>query len=251
MKVGPKPITNNKFIEKSRLKHGNKYDYSLVEYINATTKIKIICSKHGEFEQQPNNHVFGQGCIKCMGDNVRNARKFTKEQWIEKFKKVHGDRYDYSLVKEFEGSGMLNKVIIVCSKHKEFLMRPQLHAKGVNCPYCNISKGEDEVEKYLIKNDIEYVREHKFDKCFNPKTNKKLPFDFFIPKYNLVIEYQGEQHYKKMGNYFESRNGGLEGRKYRDKIKKEFCYQEKINYLEIPYKEFNNINTILKNKLCV
>jgi len=122
-----------------------------------------------------------------------------------------------------------------------------LHMKN-NCPYCNISKGEDEVEKYLIKNDIEYIREHKFDKCFNPKTNKKLPFDFFIPKHNLVIEYQGEQHYKKTG-HFEYRAGGLEGLQYRDKIKKEFCYQEKINYIALSYKEFNNINTILKNKL--
>jgi hypothetical protein len=248
----PAKLTQEQFINKANIKHNNYYDYSLVNYINANTKVKIICPKHGEFEQQPNNHLFGQRCIKCMGDNVRSARKFTKEQWVEKFREIHGDRYDYSLVKVGEGAGSGFKVIIICSKHGEFLQTPNAHLHmSNNCPYCNISKGEDEVEKYLIKNDIEYIREHKFDKCFNPKTNKKLPFDFFIPKYNLVIEYQGEQHYKKMGNYFESRGGGLKGRKYRDKIKKEFCYQEKINYIAISYKEFNNINTILKNKLCV
>jgi len=246
----PAKLTQSAFIEKAIKKHNDFYDYSLVNYINANTKVKIICRKHGEFEQQPNNHLFGQGCIWCMGDNVRNARKFTKEQWIEKFRKVHGDRYDYSLLKVGEGSGSEFKIIIICPKHGEFLQNPNAHFHmRHNCPHCNISKGENEIEKYLIKNDIEYIREYKFDKCFNPKTNKKLPFDFYLPKYNLIIEYHGEQHYKKMGDYFEKRNGGLEKRKYRDLIKEEFCYQYKINYIVISYKEFNNINTILKNKL--
>ncbi len=245
----PAKLTQEQFIEKATKKHNGLYDYSLVKYLNAQTKVKIVCPTHGEFEQQPNNHLFGQRCIWCMGDNVRKARKFTKEQWIEKFKKVHGDRYDYSMVEEFKGGGMFNKIIIICKKHGEFLMRPQTHSKGVNCPYCNISKGEDEIEKYLIKNNIEYTREYKFIKCFNPKTNKKLPFDFYTPKQNAIIEYHGEQHYKKTG-HFEQRAGGLEGLQYRDKIKKEFCIQNNILYIEISYKEFENINKILKEKIC-
>lgn len=245
----PSKLTQEQFIEKAIKKHGGLYDYSLVKYINAKTKVKIICPFHGEFTQQPNNHLFGQRCVQCMGDNVRKARKFTKKQWIEKFKEKHGDRYDYSLIKEFLGSGMLNKVIIICKKHGEFLMRPQTHSKGVNCPYCNISKGEDEIEKYLIKNNIEYIREKTFINCINPKTNKKLPFDFYISKHNMVVEYHGEQHYKKTG-YFEQRAGGLEGLQYRDNIKKEFCIQNNISYIEIPYKEFENINKILKEKIC-
>jgi hypothetical protein len=247
----PAKLTQEQFINKANIKHNNYYDYSLVNYIKAQTKVKIICPKHGEFEQQPNNHLFGQGCIWCMGDNVRSARKFTKEQWIKKFREVHGDRYDYSLLKVGEGTGSDFKIIIICSKHGEFLQIPNahLHMKN-NCPYCNISKGEDEVEKYLIKNNIEYIREHKFDECFNPKTNKKLPFDFFIPKHNLIIEYHGEQHYKKTG-YFEKRAGGLEGLQYRDKIKKEFCNINNISYIAISYEDFDNINKIIKNKICV
>lgn len=131
---------------------------------------------------------------------------------------------------------------------ENFYKPPNAHLHGNNCPYCNISKGEDEIEKYLIKNSIKYYREYKFEKCFNPKTNKKLPFDFYLPDQNLIIEYHGEQHYNKMGKYFENRAGGLEGRQFRDKIKREFCIQEKINYIEISYKEFNNINIILQEK---
>jgi len=244
----PAKLTLEKFIEKANNKHNNYYDYSLTNYINNKIKVKIICPKHGVFEQQPNNHLHGQRCIKCMGDNVRKARKFSNKDWINKFKKIHGDKYDYSKIKEFAGCGMKNKIIIICPKHGEFLMRPQSHSKGVNCPYCNISKGEDEIEKYFIENEIEYFSQYVFTDCINPKTTKKLPFDFYLPKYNTCIEFQGEQHYKKTG-YFEKRAGGLEGLQYRDKIKKDYCQNKNIRFIEISYKDFNNIKQILKEKI--
>lgn len=243
----PSKLTQEIFLYRANSKHDNYYDYSLAEYINANTKIKIICPKHGMFKQQPNNHLYGQGCIKCMGDRVRKSRKFTKEQWVERFKEVHGDRYDYSQIKIGEGSGTQYKIIITCPTHGEFIQRPQAHSKGEGCPSCNSSKGELEVEKYLIKNDIKYKREKKFKECINPKTNKILPFDFYLPNTNLVIEYHGEQHYKKSG-WFEKRNGGFKGIQYRDNIKKQFCSTNNISYIEIPYIEFNNINQILKLK---
>ena len=246
----PRKLTQKEFIDKANKIHNNYYDYSLVNYVKATSKVKIICPKHGEFEQQPNNHLFGQRCIKCMGDNVRKARKFTINTWIDKFKKIHGDRYNYSLVKEFEGDGANNKIIIICSKHGEFLQTPNAHLHMKHgCPYCNISKGEDEIEKYLIKNNYIYKREYKFEKCLNIETNKKLPFDFYLPNINKCIEFQGEQHFKEMGKYFESRNGGLKKRKERDKIKKEYCVNNNIELIEISYKDINNINKILKQKL--
>jgi very-short-patch-repair endonuclease len=244
----PVKLTQKQFIEKAVKKHNGFYDYSLVKYINATTKVKIICPNHGEFEQQPNNHLFGQGCILCMGDNVRKARISNTKEFIKKSKKIHGDRYDYSLVNYKTGR---DKVIIICNKHGEFLQTPFAHSSPSmkqGCPFCKISKGEDEIEKYLIKNNIDYKRQKKFIECFNPKTNKKLPFDFYLPKQNIVIEYHGEQHYKKTG-HFEQRSGGLEGLQYRDNIKKEFCIKNGILYIEISYKEFKNINKILKDKL--
>lgn len=243
----PRKLTTEEFISKANEKHNNYYDYSLVSYSKATTKIKIICPKHGEFEQQPNNHLFGQGCIKCMGDRVRKSRISNTKEFIKKSKKIHGNRYDYSLVNYKSGK---DKVIIICNKHGEFLQTPFAHSSPSmkqGCPFCRISKGEDEIEKYLIKNSINYKREKKFKHCINPQTNKKLPFDFYVLQFNLIIEYHGEQHYKKMGEYFEKRAGGLEGRQYRDEIKKQFCLNESINYIEISYKEFNNIDNILKN----
>jgi hypothetical protein len=107
----------------------------------------------------------------------------------------------------------------------------------------------DEIEKFLIKNNIKYIREYKFINCINSKTNKKLPFDFYIPSLNTIIEFHGEQHYKEYKNHFKAA-GGLKGRQYRDKIKKEFCLTNNINYIEIAYTEYNNINQILNN-ICV
>jgi hypothetical protein len=246
----PAKLTQELFIDKANKKHNNFYDYSLVNYVNAITKVIIICPKHGEFKQQPNNHLYGQRCIRCMGDNVRKARISNTEDFIEKSKETHGEKYNYSLVNYKTGK---DKVIIICRFHGEFLQTPFAHSSPSmkqGCPFCKISKGEDEIEKFLIKNNIEYIREYKFKNCINPKTNKKLPFDFYLPQINTIIEYQGEQHYKKT-RYFESRGGGLKELQYRDKIKKEFGILNNFNYIEISYKQFEQIKTILKNKICV
>src|SRR6056300_1306864 len=88
-----KKLTQEEYIKGCRMVHGDKYDYSLVEYKNISSPIKIICSYHGVFEQNANNHKDGQGCKLCSGSYKR-----TKEEFIKKSKEIHGDKYDYSLV---------------------------------------------------------------------------------------------------------------------------------------------------------
>src|SRR5574344_832185 len=84
-------MNTKNFIEKAKKVHGNKYDYSLVDYKNAETKIKIICPIHGIFEQKPKNHLAGYGCPECGG-----AKKLSTEEFIKRAKEAHGDKYDYS-----------------------------------------------------------------------------------------------------------------------------------------------------------
>jgi hypothetical protein len=245
----PAKYSKEEFISKANIKHKGYYDYSKVDYINALTKVEIICPKHGIFEQQPNNHLHGQGCIKCMGDRVRKSRISNTEEFIKKSQKIHKDLYDYSKVEYIKGR---DKVIIICPYHGEFKQTPFAHSSpsmSQGCPLCKVSKGERLIESYLKNKNIEYIREHRFTDCINPKTNKTLPFDFYLPFYNMVIEYHGEQHYKKMGTYFESKAGGLKNRKYRDKLKKDFCLSKTISFIEIPYTQYNNINTILNQIL--
>lgn len=132
----PVKLTTEKFIEKARLIHGDKYDYSLVNYINSRTKVKIICNEHGVFEQNPRGHLVGQKCIKCFVKNrdFSSIRKSTQENFIEKSKEVHGDRYDYSLV-NYKNSQ--EEVEIICSKHGIFKQKPVYHINNKsNCPNC-------------------------------------------------------------------------------------------------------------------
>ena len=126
--VGLKKHTNESFIKKARKVHGNKYDYSKVDYVNATTKIKIICPEHGKFEQVAGSHLSGHGCPECVG-----LKKHTSDSFIEKSREVHGNVYDYSKVEYLRSH---EKVIITCSNHGDFEQIPTNHLQGVGCPVC-------------------------------------------------------------------------------------------------------------------
>jgi hypothetical protein len=116
------------FIEKSKLVHGDRYDYSKVDYKNSKTKVIIICQEHGEFLQTLGNHLKYNGCPKCTGHYT-----LTTEEFIEKSKLVHDDRYDYSKV-DYKNNN--TKVIIICQEHGEFQQTPKLHLKGAGCGKC-------------------------------------------------------------------------------------------------------------------
>ena len=96
-------ITTKEFIKRAISIHGNKYDYSKSEYKGTHEKTTIICPKHGEFLQSPHDHLKGCGCKKCANEELRKNRSLTKDQFIEKARKVHGDKYDYSKVEYVNG----------------------------------------------------------------------------------------------------------------------------------------------------
>ena len=127
------PLTTEEFISRARRVHGNKYDYALVEYSAARIPVKIICRKHGEFEQRPTKHSSGHGCKTCGKLAAANARRSNTEQFIAKAKRVHGDKYDYSLV-SYETTEL--PVKIVCPAHGEFEQMPRGHLSGSGCRKC-------------------------------------------------------------------------------------------------------------------
>lgn len=127
-------MTTEEFIQKAKAIHGDKYDYSKVEYVNATTKVRIMCPKHGEFWQRPSEHLRGAGCQKCGHEYVVNLRKKTKEWFLQKAREVHGNLYDYSKV---DFVNVSTKVCIVCHKHGDFWQTPHGHIQGYGCPECS------------------------------------------------------------------------------------------------------------------
>jgi hypothetical protein len=242
-----KKKTNLKFIEESVLIHDNKYDYSISNYQNAITPINIICPIHGEFKQIPSTHLKGKGCPKCAGKNK------TTSEYIKEVNLTHNSMYDYSLVK-YENS--LTKINIICPIHGIFEQTPNAHLSGHGCSICKESKGEKEITKFLIENKIKFIKQHTFDDC---KNIKKLPFDFYLPEYNICVEFNGEQHYKPIKHF-----GGLPRFKKQlitDKIKNDYCINNNLKLLIISYNEnvfkslnlfFNNFSNCVKTQnLCV
>jgi len=148
----PAKLTQEQFIYRANNKHNNYYDYSLVNYIKAQTKVKIICPKHGEFEQQPNNHLFGQGCIWCMGDNVRSARTLSHHQFILKLKDIQPDLYDELTFKE-EYVKNYDKIILG-TKYGDVKISPNLLLRGIYPCISNAINPKEYILNYIKINNF-------------------------------------------------------------------------------------------------
>tara|TARA_B100001758_G_scaffold150847_1_gene129971 strand:+ start:311 stop:1147 length:837 start_codon:yes stop_codon:yes gene_type:complete len=226
-----------KFIKQSKKIHGDKFDYSKVEYINSRTNVTIICKIHGEFYPRPGNHINSKsGCPKCSIIKQHEKQKKTLNEFITQSKEVHGDTYDYSNVEYVDNK---TNVKIICKLHGEFYPTPNNHLRGSGCPVCKSSKGEKEIIKLLKKYKINYLTQYSFDDL---KLKGKLRCDFYLPEKNVVIEYNGEQHYKP--NEFYGGKKGFELTQKRDKLKKEYCLNNGIDFLEIKFSD--DIETKLK-----
>jgi hypothetical protein len=239
-RANKKRFTTEYYIEKANKKHNYKYDYSLVNYIHSQMKIKIICPEHGIFEQKANQHLLGHKCPCCQRNEQSIRLLSNKIDFIKKANVVHNNKYDYSKV-EYLRSNI--KIVIICPKHGEFKQQPSSHLMGQGCVVCSESKGEKEIRQVLEKNNVEYVHQKTFSECKG--IVRKLPFDFYLPQKNVLIEYNGEQHYEPI-QYF----GGMktfERIKRCDELKRFFAKNNGIKLVEIKYND-NNIENILINE---
>lgn len=227
-----KITSTKKFIQKSKKIWGNKWDYSKTKYNNSRTPLTIGCFKHNHhFNVYPSQHLKKQkDCIECQ-------REIQQINFIDNSRKIWGDEWDYSKLKYINNK---TEVELICKQHGSFFQRPDNHLYNKNaCPKCNQSKGENIISKFLDDNEIVYETQKKFNGC---EYKYLLRFDFYLPKYNICIEYNGQQHYDPI-EYF----GGDETLKYnikKDSIKKKFCEKNKIDLITVKYNE--NVNKTLK-----
>lgn len=233
-------LTKNKkakesFIEKAKKKHGDLYNYNKVLYINSDIPVEIFCKKCQKyFLQSPNNHLTGMGCPYCQNIRISEKQYKSLEKFIEEAVNIHGNRYDYSKVNYL---GSRKPCLIICNNCKhEFLQTPMKHiCSRHGCPYCNQSKGELRIQNWLDKHLIVYKAQFRFKEC---KDKRSLPFDFYLPTYNICIEFQGKQHYDQ--NYYKWRNNSFKNFKTQqkhDQMKRDFCKNKGIKLLEIKYNE--------------
>jgi hypothetical protein len=227
-------LDQNVFIQKAIKKWGDKYDYSLVKFENANTKVEILFNGDSYY-QTPHNH------LKYAPE--KRLFKKTTDQFIQESIKIHGDfRYLYDKVIY---NNDREKVVIICPIHGDFTQRPNQHLRGAGCPNCNESRGEKEISKFLDKYDINYYRQYRFNDCRGVKY--PLPFDFYIPSTRTCIEFDGEQHFLPLS--FFGGQEALEKLKINDKIKNNYCEDNYINLIRIRYDQIDDIYRILYENL--
>lgn len=227
----------DKFIERSQQVHNFKYGYEKSRYIDCETKIEICCPLHGNFWQRPMDHMSGMGCPKCGGRCKSSTLEF-----IDKANKIHNNAYNYSKVNYINNH---TNIIITCPIHGDFTQLPGNHLKGAGCPKCKESQGERKIRDYLEAHNIRFEAQKRFTNC---KDKRTLPFDFYLPDYNMCIEFNGVQHYKRNEQFMRNEEK-YDYMKNHDYIKKEYCKKENIRLVIIPYTQLNTINKILNQIL--
>ena len=215
-----------------------KDEYSVLgEYVNNNTKILMKHNKcNHEYMVTPDKFLQGRRCPNCSKFKQKNTEIFSKEV----FEVTNGE---YELVSDYLHSH--KKVTIKHNKCNNFYETlPYIFSNGHRCPYCKSSRGEERIRKYLEDKNIYFQEQYSFPDCKNIYT---LKFDFMLEDDSgkiILIEYDGEQHFKEC--YYSEESKLIEQQK-RDKIKDDYCNNnDNIDLYRISYKEFNNIETILE-----
>jgi len=232
-----KPLRSNKkstteeFIKKAILVHGDRYNYSKVEYKNCGSKLIIICNLHGEFKQSPNHHLRNHGCPKC--GNLSNINTFKEKSTL-----IHRDKYDYSLVAYIHTN---TKVIIICPIHGEFQLTPNAHLQGRGCPKCsNIEERKRKTysNKDFIQKSIKIHGEGKYD-------YSKVVYTHSRDKVIIVCPIHGE--FKQSPNHHLRGHNCPKCVKDNARIREGIKFENKYNIATIYLlKCTNDIETFLK-----
>lgn len=244
--------------EQAREKHGDKYEYFGEPPVKQSDNIHYICPEHGEIKQRYDVHVVqGCGCPKCANYPNKKTPLERCQEWIDKCIEKYGEgRYDYSRAHE-DYVNNDSQVLIRCCIHDHwFRTSPDNNLRTVNgsCPICSIefreSEGEATIRRWLQKHGITNFKEDEVTlPVEDPRCKRQyLRPDFWLPDYNLFIEYNGEQHYEDI-EHFHADGWTLEDQQIRDRALRYYCELHHYNLLEIPYWDFNRIDEILTDEL--
>ena len=187
--------------------------------------IELECENGHLYFQDRGNLLSDKKCKKCYLE----SKVFKKDDILSKFLEIHGNHYTYNM-DNFKN--LHTKIEIRCDRGHKFSQKVSNHLQGKGCPKCRQSFGERQIDKFLTENKIDFIRQKKFPSC---KYIGLLPFDFYLPKSRIAIEYDGQQHFFPVEAF-----GGVkeyEKNKLKDQIKNNFCDSYQIILIRISYKD--------------
>jgi len=234
---GVKTITTEQF--KREVNELVSTDYEVLgKYTGAYDKVEmkhIVCGH--EYSVKRNDFLWGNRCPKCFGTHKR-----TNDEFLLKLKSMYKERY--TPLEEYINSK--TKIKFRCNEcNNVWLTSPHSIFSNTGCPVCASSKGERAIREWLQSNDINFESEKRFSDCRN---EQPLPFDFYLSDHNILIEFDGEQHYKPCGFGASSRSQmelKFAKTQHHDTIKNDYCLEKNIELVRIPYWDFEKIDDIL------
>lgn len=219
-------------------KYFKRFNYELLstEYKNNHASLKIKCPKGHIFYMSFSHFKDGQRCHECYDIGKNRRLKYDDV-------KTYIESFGYKLLST-EYINNSSKLLVQCDKGHKYKVAYSNFQQGRRCPYCNESSGEIRVREILEKYNIKFIAQYRFKDC---KFKQCLPFDYYLPQYNILIEYDGQQHYDIVDCF-----GGLDNfinTKIRDTVKSVYCKEKSIKLIRIPYWDFNIIEYIIINEL--
>lgn len=241
------------FIARAMDVHKGRYDYSNVQYLRAATKVSITCSVHGPFDQTPANHLKGQGCPACgqsIKEQMGKARRIDTIEFVTKSLAVHGAQYNYSNSVYVSSN---KPITIECGLHGPFTVaraeKHYMNAQG--CPHCVSVEASSTPERIIADVmdalGVPFFKEYTFDECRSPTSNRKLRFDFYVPSKNVLIEFHGEQHFKK--NKMMHKGDKFERMQEHDRIKAEYALKEGITLVTFTTSNLSQLRSCVEGVL--
>jgi predicted Zn-ribbon and HTH transcriptional regulator len=241
--------TPEQFLSEVEEIHEGKLDFSEAKYVGVHAKVKASCLQdldHGKFSATPSSLLQGHGCPKCGTEAGADELRKTPEQFLREVEDVHGGKLDFSSAKYVNNQ---TKVTVSCLQnldHGGFSVTPHSLLKGSGCPKCRSSRGEDAIMTYLCDRKVPFDAEKTFDDLVGDK-NWKLRYDFHLPEENLLIEFDGKQHFE--ANSFFGGEEAFARTQKSDQIKNDYALEHGIRLLRIRYDEIDDISSILDDAL--
>lgn len=215
---------------------------TLEDYTNCFSKLRYICPNHGEKQTTLSHLREGKGCKECGYAKVGEKGRLSEEEVRKRI-----DDKELVLISSYQSIHDIGE--FMCKRHPSTVFKARISDviySDVKCPACHESKGEKKIRLWLEKQNIKYEPQKRFDNLYRFDKAHKLSYDFYLPFYNLLIEYQGEFH---DGTAWQQSKEQYNQQIEKDRMKKEYALNNQYNFLEIWYWDYKNIETILEREL--